>query len=49
MEHGTYSIYATDLAEEAAEKLELDIASEAYKDAQRKLQLLEQQHASILF
>jgi hypothetical protein len=40
---------ALDLAEEAAEKLEIDIASAAYKDAQRKLQLLEQQHASILF
>lgn len=40
---------ALDLAEEAAEKLQIDIQTEHYKDAQRKLQLLEQQHASILF
>jgi len=34
---------------QAAEKLQIDIETAHYKDAQRKLQLLEQQHASILF
>ena len=36
-------------AEEAAEALQLDEATPVYEDAQRKLQLLEQQHAAILF
>ena len=40
---------ALDLAEEAAEALQLDVATPVYEDAQRKLQLLEQQHAAILF
>jgi hypothetical protein len=34
---------------QAAEKLQINIETAHYKDAQRKLQLLEQQHASILF
>jgi hypothetical protein len=34
---------------QAAEKLQIKIETAHYKDAQRKLQLLEQQHASILF
>ena len=40
---------AEERAEEAAEALQLDVATPVYEDAQRKLQLLEQQHAAILF
>jgi hypothetical protein len=34
---------------QAAEKLQLEVETPTYQDAQRKLQLLEQQYANILF
>lgn len=40
---------ALDLAEEAEEKVRLDVQSQTYLEAQRKLKLIETQYANVLF